>query len=146
MIIATGGINRHTGVTEAQELRRLLIERGVPDTVIRYEDRAADTWQNVEFSLSYLREALEFGLRVTAVSKWYHRRTLHCLATLVPDIDSFYAISWEPIYAGRTVSRTSWPSIPDGRRRVIREWEEIPLRIKEGSFREVNLVGDAWRS
>ncbi|MEV5987617.1 YdcF family protein [Streptomyces sp. NPDC052051] len=146
LIIATGGINRHTGIVEGQEFRKLLIERGVSDAAIRCEDRAANTWQNVEFSLPYVRDALEFGLRITAVSKWYHRRTLHCLATLAPAIGPFYAISWEPVYAGRVVTRSSWHSVPDGRRRVLREWEEIPRRVAEGSFRDVKLASGAWRS
>lgn len=145
LIIATGGINRHNGVVEARLFRDLLIERGVPDAAIRCEDQAADTWQNVEFSLPYVREALAAGLKVTAVSKWYHRRTLHCLATLVPDVGSFYAIAWEPLYAGEVVSRTSWPAIPDGRRRAVREWEEVTRRVTDGSFRDVTRVDGVWK-
>src|SRR3954470_24275954 len=77
LIIATGGINRHNGIVEGSEFRKLLIERGVPDSVIRYEDQSVNTWQNVEFARPFLREALELGLSITAISKWYHRRTLH---------------------------------------------------------------------
>jgi hypothetical protein len=146
LIIVTGGINRHTGIVEANMFRDLLIERGVPGKVIRCENRAANTWENVEFSLPYLREALESGLKVTAISKWYHRRALHCLATLVPDIGPFYGISWEPVYAGQVISRTDWTDVPDGRRRVIREWEEVPRRVSEGSFRNVRLASGAWQS
>lgn len=146
LIIVSGGINRHTGIVEAYEFRKLLVECGVPDSVIRCEDQAANTWQNVELSIPYLREAAESGLKVTAISKWYHRRTLHCLATLVPEIGPFYAISWEPVYAGKAVSRVDWPYIPDGKRRVIREWEEVPRRVTEGSFKNVNLVDGMWRS
>ncbi|MBQ0825130.1 YdcF family protein [Streptomyces tagetis] len=146
LIIVSGGINRHTGIVEADEFRKLLVGRGVPDSVVRCEDQAANTWQNVEFSLPYVREAVESGLKVTAISKWYHRRTVHCLATLVPELDSFYALSWEPVYAGKVVSRVAWPSIPDGRRRVIREWEEVSRRVTEGSFKSVNLVDGIWRT
>ncbi|MGW2048806.1 YdcF family protein [Streptomyces sp. NPDC001858] len=145
LIITTGGINRHSGVVEARKFHDLLIKQGVPDSAIRCEEQAANTWQNVEFSRGYLQEALQSGLKVTAISKWYHRRTLHCLATLVPGIGPFYAISWEPVYAGRVVSRTDWPAIPDGRRRVIREWEEVPRRVSEGSFKGVYRVNGAWR-
>ncbi|MFF0595415.1 YdcF family protein [Streptomyces antibioticus] len=146
LIITTGGINRHSGIVEGQVFRQLLIERGVPESAIRCEDQASNTWQNVELSLPYLREALASGLKITAVSKWYHRRTLHCLATLVPEIGPFYATSWEPIYAGKTVNRDDWPHIPDGKRRVIREWEEIPRRVAEGSFKDVRLADGAWRN
>ncbi|MGA4841294.1 YdcF family protein [Streptomyces sp. G45] len=146
LIIATGGVNRHTGIVEARIFRDLLTERGVPESVIRWEDQAAHTWQNVEFSLPHLHEALELGLKVTAVSKWYHRRTLHCLATLLPDIGPFYGIAWDPVYAGKVTSRTDWLDIPDGKRRVLREWEEVQRRVAEGSFRDVTLVGGAWQS
>jgi uncharacterized SAM-binding protein YcdF (DUF218 family) len=145
LIIATGGVNRHNGIVEGREFRRLLIERGVPEAAIRCEDESANTWQNVELALPLLREALGSGLRITAISKWYHRRTLHSLATLLPNIGSFYAISWEPIYAGKPVTRTDWPSIPDGKRRVIREWEEVSRRVADGSFRDARLVDGAWR-
>lgn len=145
LIIATGGVNRHTGIVEGRAFRKLLIERGVPDAVIRYEDTSANTWQNVEFALPYLREALGSELRITAISKWFHRRTLHALATLVPDIGPFYGLSWEPIYATKAVTRDDWPLIPDGKRRVVREWEEVSRRVADGSFTGVSLVGGAWQ-
>ena len=99
---------------------------GVPDGSIRVEDQSANTWQNVELALPFLREALASGLRLTAVSKWYHRRAVHALRTLLPEAEFFYAISWEPVYAGALVTRDNWPKSPDGRRRVIREWQEVP--------------------
>lgn len=145
LIIATGGVNRHNGITEGSEFRRLLIERGVPDAVIRYEDKSINTWQNTELALPFLHEALESGLTIAAISKWYHRRTVHSLTTLLPDIGHFYAISWEPIYAGMPVTRADWPLIPDGKRRVIREWEEVSRRVADGSFSGAELVDGAWR-
>lgn len=145
LIIATGGVNRHNGIIEGREFRRLLIERGVPDSAIRYEDRSADTWQNVEFSLGFLREALSLGLRVTAISKWYHRRSIHALKTLLSDVGPFYALSWEPVYAGEPVTRDRWPAIPAGRRRVIREWEEVSRRVADGTFAALTTSRGAWR-
>ncbi len=145
LVIATGGVNRHNGIVEGREFRRLLIERGVPEAAIRYEDQSINTWQNVELALAYLREAVESGMSITAVSKWYHRRAIHALRTLLPDIDAFYAITWEPVYAGAPVTRTDWPLNPDGRRRVIREWQEIPRRIADGTIKEANLINGAWR-
>lgn len=100
LIIGTGGVNRHNGIVEGRTFHRLLLDRGVPDDVIRYEDRSINTWQNVELALPFLREALTAGLAITAVCKWYHRRAIHALTTLVPDIGGFYAITWEPLYAG----------------------------------------------
>lgn len=145
LVITTGGINRHNGIVEGQEFRRLLTRNGVPDSVIRVEDQSANTWQNVELSLPFLREALGRGLSLTAVSKWYHRRAVHALRTLLPEARFFHAISWEPVYDGAPVTRDSWPKQPGGRRRVIREWQEIPRRVSDGSFRDAAKVDGAWR-
>lgn len=38
MIIVTGGVNRHSGIVEAHEFFDRLVDRGVPETVIRCED------------------------------------------------------------------------------------------------------------
>ena len=145
LVIATGGTNRHNGINEAHEFRAILRGRGVPGAAIRIEDTSANTWQNVEFSLPFLREALDAGLTVTAVCKWYHRRAVHILKTLVPDIGPIHVITWEPVYTGKTVTRTDWPHIPNGKRRVVREWEEVSRRVSDGSFAEASRTGGAWR-
>lgn len=145
LIIVTGGVNRHDGVVEGREFARLLTAADVPASAIRVEDQSADTWQNVELSLPYLREALAMGLPLTAVSKWYHLRTVYCLRTLLPGAVPFYAIGWEPLYAGVPVTRETWPHIPDGRRRVIRETREVPRRVTDGTYQPVTKSGGAWR-
>jgi hypothetical protein len=145
LLIATGGINRHNGIIEGREFARQLTEAGIPADEIRVEDQSKDTWQNVELSLPYLREALAMGLRLAVVTKWYHLRAVYCLATLLPEAAPFYATSWEPVYAGTLVTRESWPKIPDGRRRVIRESQEVPSRVADGSYRAARKAGSAWR-
>ena len=146
LVIATGGVNRHNGIVEGREFARQLTGAGVPGDVIRVEDQSKDTWQNVELSLPYLREALALGLRLAVVSKWYHLRTVYCLATLLPEAAPFYAISWEPVYAaGTLVTRASWPKIPDGRRRVLRESQEVPRRVADGTYRAANKANGAWQ-
>jgi uncharacterized SAM-binding protein YcdF (DUF218 family) len=145
LIIVTGGVNRHTGIIEAEEIVSLLTANGVPDSVIRSEDKALDTWQNVKNIGPFLGEALDAGLSITAVSKWYHRRTVHMLKTLVPEIPAMYGIGWEPVYDGNLVTRRSWAAVPGGRRRVMREWEEIPRRVAMGEFAAVKLIDGAWR-
>lgn len=144
LIIATGGVNRHDGSIEGREFHQVLTSRGVPDAVIRVEDQSANTWQNVENALPYLQEALSAGLPITAVCKWYHRRGVHILKTLVPGIGPFHVITFEPVYEGQPVTRASWPAIPSGRRRVIREWEEVTRRITEGSLQDATRTGSAW--
>ena len=144
LIIATGGVNRHNSVIEAREFCGLLTGRGVPHSAIWFEDRSASTWQNVEFSLSFLKEALALGLPVTAICKWYHRRAIHILKTLMPDIGPLYTITWEPVYNDRLVTRNDWPLIPDGKRRVLREWEEVTRRTSDGSFSKLAKTSRGW--
>jgi uncharacterized SAM-binding protein YcdF (DUF218 family) len=144
LVIATGGVNRHNGIIEGREFHRQLTAAGVPSDVMRVEDTSGDTWQNVELSLPYLREALGLGLRLAVVSKWYHLRTVYCLRTLLPQAAPFYAISWEPVYAGATVTRASWPTSPDGCRRVVRESREVPRRVADGSYGAARKAYGAW--
>ena len=145
LVIATGGVNRHNGIIEGREFARQLTQAGVPGDVIRVEDQSKDTWQNVELSLPHLREALALGLRLAVVSKWYHLRTIYSLATLLPEAAPFHAISWEPVYAGTLVTRASWPKIPDGRRRVVRESQEVPRRVAEGTYRAARKADGTWQ-
>jgi DUF218 domain len=145
LVIATGGVNRHNGIIEGREFARQLTEAGVPGSSVRVEDQSSDTWQNVELSLSHLREALGMGLRLAVVSKWYHLRTVHCLVTLLPEAAPFYAISWEPVYDGTLVTRSNWPKSPDGRRRVVRESQEVPRRVADGSYRAARKTDSAWQ-
>ena len=145
LMIATGGVNRHNGIIEGRDFARQLTEAGIPAGAIRVEDQSKDTWQNVELSLPYLREALAMGLRLAVVTKWYHLRAVYCLATQLPEAAPFYAISWEPVYADTLVTRESWPKIPDGRRRVVREFQEVPRRVADGSYRAARKADSAWR-
>ena len=145
LIIATGGINRHNGINEGREFARQLDAAGVPRDAIRVEDQSKNTWQNVELAMPYLREATAAGLPLVAVSKWYHLRTVYCLRTLLPDAGPIHAIGWEPVYAGVLVTRESWPTSPDGRRRVVRESQEVPRRVAEGSYLPAVKKDGAWR-
>jgi DUF218 domain len=144
LIIATGGVNRHNGIIEGQEFHRALLERGVHPEAIRYEDRSANTWQNVEYSLPFLREALTAGLSITAVSKWYHLRTIYALRSYLPDAAVFYALTFDPMYDDEPVTRSNWPQHVGGKRRVVREWQEISRRIAEGDLRPLTR-DNGWR-
>lgn len=145
LIIATGGINRHTGIIEGREFARQLQDAGIPPDAIRVEDQSADTWQNVDLSMPHLREALATGLRLTVVSKWYHRRAIMALHTRLPEAGPLHAIAWDPAYADTLVTRENWPDIPDGRRRVIRERQEVARRLSDGSYLPVRKEDSIWR-
>lgn len=145
-IILTGGVNRRTGVVEAIEHGRILLEHGVPEAIIRYEDTSLSTQANVERALPFLHEALRSGVMLTAVCKWYHRRAIQLLRVFLPEVPSFYAVTWEPSYDGVALTRSDWwRTPPPAARRVLREWQVIPERLATGSLREVERVDGAWR-
>ncbi|MEV0649894.1 YdcF family protein [Phytomonospora sp. NPDC050363] len=145
LIITTGGVNRHDGRIEGPWLRDELVERGVPASAIRVEDASNTTEENVINALGLIQEMRGEGLSLVAVSKWWHRRTMHALATHVPGLDSWYAIGYDPVYTGQVVTRANWPGHPEAARRVVREAREIPHRVSEGSLVDVELVDGAWR-
>ena len=144
LIIVTGGVNRHNGIVEGCVLRDLLIERGVFRDVIRVEAESADTWQNVQNSATFLDEAVRLRLPVTAVSKWYHRRAIQILAAMHPSAGPLHGLSYEPVYSGAPITRDNWPDHTDGRRRVIREWQETRRRITDGTFVPLRRVNGAF--
>jgi uncharacterized SAM-binding protein YcdF (DUF218 family) len=145
LIILTGGVNRHNGIVEAQVHRRILLEHGVPEDVIRYEDTSATTRENVEQALPFLHQALDSGLEVTAVCKWYQRRAIQALRMLFSG-PSVNAVTWDPVYGGARVTRSDWWfRSAVGAQRVLREWRVIPERLADGSLREVELIDGAWR-
>jgi uncharacterized SAM-binding protein YcdF (DUF218 family) len=145
-ITLTGGVDRHTGVLEAVEHRRILLGHGVPEAVMRHEDSSTTTRSNVDRALPFLHEALRSCLVLTAVCKWYHRRAIQLLRALVPEAPFFHAITWEPVYDGVTVTRSDWWfKSPVAVQRVLKEWRVIPERLAAGSLQEVELVDGAWR-
>ena len=116
----------------------------MPAGAIRVEDQSKDTWQNVELSLPYLREALAMGLRLVVVSKWYHLRAV----TAWPPGSPKRPRSTPSLGAGlrsTLVTREIWPKIPEGRRRVVREFQEVPRRVADGSYRAARKADSAWR-
>lgn len=110
----------------------------------RVEAESADTWQNVQNSATFLDEAVQLGLPVTAVSKWYHRRAIQILATVHPKAVPLHGLSYEPVYSGVPITRDNWPEHPDGRRRVIREWQETRRRITHSAFVSLQRVNGAF--
>lgn len=145
LIIVTGGTNRHDGRTEGPWMRDELMARGVPSDAIRVESKSANTEQNVINARPFIREALDAGLPLVAVSKWYHRRTINALATHVPELGLWYAIGYEPVYAGRPITRENWPGHTDGLRRVVRESQEVPRRIADGTLTAAAITDGAWQ-
>ena len=68
LIIPCGGITRDRSLSEAEVMRGMLIERGVPAEKIRLEDRSRTTTENIRNAVSML----EPGAQVALVTSEYH--------------------------------------------------------------------------
>jgi uncharacterized SAM-binding protein YcdF (DUF218 family) len=130
---------------EGRAFRDVLVAEGVRETAIRVEDQSSNTRQNIELALPFLREALESGLQLMAVSKWYHRRAIHVLRTLLPKVEGFYGLSWEPIYSDTPIARSNWMTHPEGKQKVTREWREVYDRLADDSFQRAGRIDGMWR-
>ncbi|HEY1175192.1 MAG TPA: YdcF family protein [Phytomonospora sp.] len=137
-------MNRHDGRVEGSWMRTELIRRGVDPAAIRVEATSSNTEQNVLNAREHIREAAASGLTLTAVSKWYHRRAIHALATHVPDLGGFHAIGYEPVYDGSPITRANWPTHRAAPHRVLREQEECRARVHDGTFTAVTPTPTTW--
>ena len=61
LCVPTGGDPAQTGVTEAEVMRRLLVELEVPESAIRPEPRAQNTLQNAAHVLPILQVGVGWG-------------------------------------------------------------------------------------
>lgn len=55
-VIVTGGKGKGEDITEAEAMRRYLVEKGIANERIRKEDQSTSTWQNLEFSQAFIRD------------------------------------------------------------------------------------------
>lgn len=95
-------------------LRDLALRRGVPESAILKEEKAANTFENAAFSLAVLREqAASAGLsceRVILVCKAYHsRRALLTYQHVFPASTRFFV---SPVIDLRGISRQNWFNNP----------------------------------
>ena len=72
ILVLTGGQGNGEHQPEARVMADWLIARGVPEHRLRLEDRAADTRENVAFSVPILEKLLQPGEKVAAVSNEFH--------------------------------------------------------------------------
>ena len=69
LVVPCGGLGRHPP-TEAEAMRAMLLDEGVPETAILLEDRSTSTWENLAFARPLL---VARGIqRVVLVSDAHH--------------------------------------------------------------------------
>ena len=115
-VIVSGGQGADEWISEAEAMRRVLVDRGVSEDRILVEDRSTSTLENLEFSKELLAEN-GLSTSVVVVSEGYHMyRALSVAERVGLDAQGLAAPSapW--------ILPTSW----------VREWFGISLDIVRG--------------
>jgi uncharacterized SAM-binding protein YcdF (DUF218 family) len=137
LVALTGGINRVTGVNEAEQHLAILLEQGVPGERIILENRSTNTAENVSLAVQRIAERLELKRvrSLLAVTKWYHsRRALMTLKRYMPEGVQYFTKCYEP----DGISRVDWFLNDESATVVLKEWQVIPKYLSEGGIKEVH--------
>lgn len=117
LIVPSGGLGRHPP-TEAELMRRLLLENGVPDAAILPEVHSKSTFTNAAYSVALLnRHRIS---RATVVTDNYHR------------LRSYLSFRRFGCIGVRVVSASDSPPYPDLRvnlRQWLRECAALPVYL-----------------
>ncbi|MBT2737124.1 YdcF family protein [Bacillus sp. ISL-7] len=65
LVIASGGKGPGEDISEAESIRRELVNQGINETRIILEDQSTDTYENINFSKKLIPEGAKIGLVVT---------------------------------------------------------------------------------
>lgn len=65
ILIASGGQGPGEDITEAEAMRRELVDKGIPESRIFLEDRSTSTYENIKFSKQFIPEDAKLGIIVT---------------------------------------------------------------------------------
>ncbi|MBE6838755.1 MAG: YdcF family protein [Ruminococcus sp.] len=79
-IIASGGQGNDEDISEAECIRRELVEMGVPETLIITENKSTNTYENIDFSLKFL-DAANLEPRVAIVTDGFHQYRTELIAS-----------------------------------------------------------------
>lgn len=81
-ILFTGGSGSilHADILEAENVRNFLHKLGVPDSVMIYESKSKNTYENAAFSKPILAKDVPGGRYLLVTSAFHMRRSLACFA------------------------------------------------------------------
>jgi uncharacterized SAM-binding protein YcdF (DUF218 family) len=127
--IVSGGLTPGSQLSECEVIKAAMVARGIPPELILEEHRAANTGENVMFSLPIIDGSL--GLKnirsvICLGNTWTARRypmTLHRhwpeVEKMLVTVDSF------------ETPRSHWHTDPVFRKRILAEWDKIePYKAK----------------
>lgn len=130
-ILISGGDNRGTNVTEAEALKKLVVEAGVPNSAILLETESTNTLESVEKSTRLIEERIGWGnvkavILVTSPAKM--KRAKQTVARHIPREVKIYCVP-----DGRTdIAKDNWWTSEEGREAVFRELEKVRVYAHQG--------------
>ena len=134
-ILVTGGANRYTGFNEAEAHRAVLLSEGMPSEVVLVENQSTNTLENVQFSRQLIAPFEGEIKTVLAVAKWQHsRRTIMTLKANFPTGIRYFVQTYELPDS----PRAGWNLGEESCRRVLRNWENIPIYLERGHLAEIS--------
>lgn len=152
-ITLTGGVNRQTGIIEADVHYHLLVQQGIPPARIIVENRSTTTLENVTPALPLIRNRVDVEKisSIVVVCKWQHaRRALMALKRFWPSPIALYAQTYETAIIPQTddpvpIARATWWQHPASAAMVLTEAQKIPRYLAQGNLAEITFVDGAWR-
>ena len=71
-LIVSGGLGERQLITEAEAMKRYLVDRGVPAARIIQEEASASTYENLVFSQQILQEKFPEEVRIALITNDFH--------------------------------------------------------------------------
>jgi uncharacterized SAM-binding protein YcdF (DUF218 family) len=133
-LVVSGGPTLGLGVTECEVIKKALVARGVPATLIVEEHRATNTGENVTFSLPLIEARI--GLKtirsvICLGNPWTARRYPMTLQRHWPEVEKLLVtVNHYP------TPTELWHTEPQLRARVLAEWDKI------GPYRAQGFIAD----
>ena len=142
-VVLTGGINRLTGMNEAEAHLQILLNGGVPRERIIVENESTNTRENVLFSLPHLMKCLDLDSiqSIMVLTKWHHcRRAMMTLRRYLPAGTRYFSLPYEQ--GGAT--RSDWWANEEGCARVMENWQSIQEYLKRDHIAEIQEDNGAY--
>lgn len=142
-VVLTGGINRHTGINEADAHLQILLSNGIPEERIIVENESRNTRENVLFALPQMMKKLDLDSvqSIMVLTKWHHcRRAMMTLKRHLPLGTRYYTLAYEQ----KGITRSGWWQHQEGYSRVIHNWQAIQDYLKRDHIAEVQWENGAY--
>ncbi|WP_435640824.1 YdcF family protein [Micavibrio aeruginosavorus] len=135
--IVSGRVKATPQETEAEMMRRILIENGVPDQSILLENRATNTQENIVYARRMMMQRGEMDqihTIITVGNITAGRRTMMTAARRWPEVFAMHATGNKfPVPAQDFYTHTEF------RRVVLREWAKIAPYMANGWLKDVDI-------